>query len=489
MRRSFLTSGRDQASRSNGKRKLKMKAGIVALLMALCLTGCTKDAEKFYQNGIKCMDQKNYEQAASYFKEAIKKQDDKAEYYIAYGMALTAANDLEGAKEALERAVVDKENSIVKVNNKLAYRGLGICASKEGNYEKAEEYFKQALEINAQNELDQDLICFLTDTYLAQGNPEAAKELLEDAIGENGSQVLYTKRAAVFMEMGEYEKAIADYEQVKTASPDCIFGKYQAYTGLGRTQEAKQVLQEALDVVPEGAKEKYSYARLLYYAGEEDASYYEEGMKYFEEVCTEYPESLYYMGKIAQKQMDYAKACEYYEKYIDQCPELVEGVYLELGSCYALDGQAQEAASVLKDGYEKVEYGEKKKLAYALTRQYEQAADYDSAYEFVKKYTEDFPDDATMETELKFLKTRTSEFAKDHGKKDFYTLSGETPEDAFGEPKTDETTAEPETDETTKDEEDAETSTDGTVNDSSAAGDDEEALSGADYQNGYEQIY
>ena len=73
-------------------------------------------------------------------------------------------------------------------------------------------------------------------------------------------------------------------------------------------------------------------------------------------------------------------------------------------------------------------YAEKKKIAYRLTQIYEKNADFDSAYEFVREYTSSFPEDEIMDRELKFLKTRTSEFAKDHGKRDFFELTGVEPD-------------------------------------------------------------
>lgn len=416
--------------RSRGKKVQKTVICFLTLLTVCCITGCSGEAENYYNNGIKCMNQKRYEQAASYFNEAIKKQDDKAEYYIAYGMALLAVNDFSGARAALERAVVEKDNSIVKGNNKLAYRGLGMCAVKEGNYEQAVDYLEKALEISVQTELNQDIYCFLTDAYMAQGKSEEALLLLEGALKEKEEDVLYVKRAAVYMELEEYEKALADYEKAKDRadSIDCIFGKYQAYMGLGRTEDAKAVLVKALEATPETDKEKYSYARIQYYAGNEDSSYYEESMKYFEEICDDYPESFYYMGLICQKQNNYEKACEYYEDYMNRCSESVDEVYLALGNCYEADGRKDAAIEVLKTGYERSGYAEKKKIAYRLTQIYEKNADFDSAYEFVREYTSSFPEDEAMDREMKFLKTRTSEFAKDHGKRDFFELTGAQPD-------------------------------------------------------------
>ena len=166
------------------------------------------------------------------------------------------------------------------------YVALERKSREEGNYEQVESYYQQAVALYADGV---EAVLEKSRALYEQNQYEDVIEFIDESSlnvvneGATPGDIFFLYGNSYF-ELEEYEKALADYEKAKDRadSIDCIFGKYQAYMGLGRTEDAKAVLVKALEATPETDKEKYSYARIQYYAGNEDSSYYEESMKYFE---------------------------------------------------------------------------------------------------------------------------------------------------------------------------------------------------------------
>ena len=73
-----------------------------AFLMVVMLTGCIVNP---YKNGIEALENGRYEEAAKEFKEAVKKEQNKADSYRGLGIALWETEDYDGAKKALETAL------------------------------------------------------------------------------------------------------------------------------------------------------------------------------------------------------------------------------------------------------------------------------------------------------------------------------------------------------------------------------------------------
>ena len=113
-------------------------------LSAFSVTGCN-EAKSAYKDGVALMEDEKYDQAAECFKIAIDENNEKAEYYIAYGMALLKGGDAEASIKVFERAILTTDNKIVRENNKQAYWGRGIAYYECYEYQKAIEDFAAAI--------------------------------------------------------------------------------------------------------------------------------------------------------------------------------------------------------------------------------------------------------------------------------------------------------------------------------------------------------
>ena len=94
--------------------------GLVTACSITVVSGCGKSAGTLSKSGEAHMDAMEYDLACADFEQAIKKNPDRAEYYISYGFALLGKGDIDNAIAQFDKAHSDKENDIVYENNKLA---------------------------------------------------------------------------------------------------------------------------------------------------------------------------------------------------------------------------------------------------------------------------------------------------------------------------------------------------------------------------------
>jgi tetratricopeptide (TPR) repeat protein len=130
----------------------------VILSCGVLMAGCGS-GNRSYQKGIKAMQAGEYEDAGTFFKKAIKENDERAEYYIAYGMYLNEQGEYEEAVKQFERAYQDTENTIANVNNKQVYLGEAIAYTHLQKYEKALSLCKRALKLTNTASLDNRIWC------------------------------------------------------------------------------------------------------------------------------------------------------------------------------------------------------------------------------------------------------------------------------------------------------------------------------------------
>lgn len=153
----------------------KLHLYMTVLLMAVMLTGCIVSP---YKSGMEALEGGQYEEAAKQFKEAVKKEQNKADSYRGLGVSLWETKDYEGAKEALENAL--KEGS---KKTGTVYNLLGSCELEAGNMEEAIAYFEEGLKIEGNDdELTQAMRFNCIYAYEKLGDIETAKNLLTEYI-------------------------------------------------------------------------------------------------------------------------------------------------------------------------------------------------------------------------------------------------------------------------------------------------------------------
>lgn len=155
----------------------KLHLYISVFFMAIMLTGCIVNP---YKSGMEALEGGQYEEAAKQFKEAVKKEQNKADSYRGLGIALWETKDYKGAKEALENALEEGSEKTGTI-----YNLLGSCELLEGNMEEAIAYFEEGLKAEGNDdELTQAMRYNCIFAYEKLGDMETAKNLLTEYVAD-----------------------------------------------------------------------------------------------------------------------------------------------------------------------------------------------------------------------------------------------------------------------------------------------------------------
>lgn len=199
-------------------------------------------------------------QAIEQFEEVLKVQEDNQTALI--GMARVYLDDDEMDKalpHLLRVAELNEDNPFKHTLEELeaVYYDLGVIYIRKGMYDLAEEYLRQALEINT---VDADALYMLGQTQEKNGNLEGALVSYQRAVRLAPDFVeVYRGMRDVYLDLGmvgegkyatgmiylagrSYPEAIEDLTEATTAVPEMA----EAHLGLGFALEAEGRPEEAL---------------------------------------------------------------------------------------------------------------------------------------------------------------------------------------------------------------------------------------------------
>lgn len=363
-----------------------------------------------YEDAVKLFKTEQYDEACARVQLAIKKNGEKADYYILYGMSLIGCADYENARKQFLHVVQNKDNKLSREINKQAYRGIALTYYESGVYDQAKAYFQLSLDTDAFDEMDSDLKAYVAECEMYLGEyGEAVKSfsnLIDNKDGDKEAIIsYYMGRANAYMITGEYLKAADDYEQALDRNKECYpayVGKYLALYNTHDENAANEFLKNSIEMLQKKEKDYYYLAILEYYNNN-----YNTALDIFvDEKDNGNKEADYYIGLIKQSQGFYEKALSHYEEYIAAVPSGKTAEFCnQVGGCYmALEDYEQaaeyfETGALLSGGNLKQEVLRNRIIAYEKLGEYNKAAEY--AEEYIEQY-----DDPEMITEYKFIQTR-----------------------------------------------------------------------------------
>ena len=126
---------------------------LVFCCIIFAATGCG-EAEKEYKKAVELMESGKYEDCLKHFADALEKNSEKAEYYIAYGTALNRTGRYKEAAIEFGKAYQDTDNQISRQNNKRLYLGQAVACYGMGENEKALEACDKALSYGKDKDVD-----------------------------------------------------------------------------------------------------------------------------------------------------------------------------------------------------------------------------------------------------------------------------------------------------------------------------------------------
>jgi tetratricopeptide (TPR) repeat protein len=386
---------------------MKKKLLILGLFITMffLMSGCSS-AGGYIRNGRKCFLSGNYEEAEGNFAAAIKLNPNRAEYYIDYGLTLTALGRYEDAITQFDRVYMDKDILMVKQNNERALRGKGIAYYDMQDYTEAIRQFDAALEIGVLSELDMDILYYKGNALLITGAYPEAGDTYTRIIDTFGNEAeALGKRAYTYLKTGEYDKCLADYDLAISLNPenyDFYFGKYDLLMTQQNEEGASEILAQASAIVAESKEDQYNLAKIHYYQRLYDVALAELS----ESFAQGFTEAYYYIGEIYAKEKDYTTAIYYYDKYIEEGEIKEPAVYNQAAFCKMKQGDYDGALKYLESGIGFGDAGAMKALKRNEIIAYEKLSRFDIAIGKLNDYLTSYPKEKEAERELEFVKTR-----------------------------------------------------------------------------------
>lgn len=286
------------------------------------------------------------------------------------------------------------------------YRQYGITCMESGKYEEAVEAFQNSLNesVGRVGEREIDTCFYKARAQYLGGSAEDALDTYSAVIEYNGDGRAYYLRGNLYFELGEQEKAYADYE--KAVEQD---GKnYQIYIGIyemlssrGMEQEGQKYLSKALEIKGDKPEDALCKGWICYLLGD-----YSEAVSYLEKAdeagLTLAP---YYLGQTCEAQGDSANAEKYIRKYLDSGSATSYDLY-ELGSAELAEGDYAQALVYYNAGLDMESVPNKQNLMRSAIAAYEYSGDFKSAKKLVKEYVKQYPSDEAAARERTFLESR-----------------------------------------------------------------------------------
>lgn len=154
----------------------------------------------------------------------IRKESDKASLYLALALDYKSIGELSGIAVFFEKSLKVYEEGIEKFGSKniLFYLNGGNLAERLGDYDKAERYFKKAIEISSADESGYMELAELYE-YKMKKSKEEILNIFNGAIGK----MVYTNaiiqaRASYLRRVEDYQAALEDYKKLSAIFPNNI---------------------------------------------------------------------------------------------------------------------------------------------------------------------------------------------------------------------------------------------------------------------------
>ena len=288
-----------------------------------------------------------------------------------------------------------------------AYRQIGINNLEQGKYDDAVDAFQKALDqslatIGAE-ELD---ICYYKAQaqYMA-GDTKGALETYTALIDYDKKNAdAYYLRGSLYLLEGEDKKALADYASAvenDDANYDLYIQAYSDLTDAGYSDEAKQYLEDAVQVSGKDAQDYAMRGKAYALLGEYDKA--AEQLDKAVELKSD--DAILYRAQVYEATGDSDKAQSLYEEYV-KTNEDNPAALGSLGSMLLEAGKYEDALNYIQTALASEDVEDEQNLRRNEILAYEYKGDFASAKEKMASYVEDYPEDETAAREYQFLQTR-----------------------------------------------------------------------------------
>ena len=311
--------------------------------------------------------------------------------YVEECQYANAVNSFEKAKEKGEDA-------------RQVYRGLGIAYMGLADYGKSIEAFLQALDNSngILDSMDYDINFYLAAAYYKNGQLKEAKDTYDAVIDlDSRDAIAYELRGKICLEMGQYEKAMEDFDraiELEDKDYDMLLEIYKVLETEGYAQAGRGYLEKALE---EGKKSMTETQKgmMYFFLGE-----YEEARQILEKEKNSGKQAVTYLGMTYEKLGDCNYACSLYNNYL--LNEADATLYNQLGLCKIQMEEYEAALMAFQKGMEVENCPCMQSLKFNEIVAYEYLGDFQKAAVLMQSYLLTYPDDKEAKREQEFLQTR-----------------------------------------------------------------------------------
>ena len=341
----------------------------LALLAVICLfSGCQggQEAPSLADEGMAAVRQEHYEEALSNFSASIGTDEDVL----------------------------------------VSYRGMGMAYMGLEQYEKAVNAFDEAYQLtnDRMKETRRDLLFYKAAALYRQQDYSETINTCTNILDISQEADAFYLRGACYLELGEQEKAKANFDAAVGLSPedyDLYLNIYECYKEEKLSAEGGAYLSGAMDIEPETPQDYCQRAR-IYYALED----YESAKKELDALVEEKNgDALFLMGQVYLAMGDYAHSKSMYQEYIEtagETPLAYNGIVL----ANLAENDADSALKNIEKGLSLEEEDGKQELLFNEIVAYEYKQDYETAKKKAEAYVEAYPSSEDGKKEYEFLKTR-----------------------------------------------------------------------------------
>ena len=401
------------------RRKQKQALRLVAACLVIAALVVTVFSVKNYNSGsrhdnkgMNAYESGDYDTAVNEFKEAISYDGSNADYYIHLGMAYVEQKSYDEALGYFNQAEGCAENDDQKA---LLNRGRGIACLYQGDYQTAIKWFGDALNISSQsNDIQIDTLYYKAEAEQKSGDYQAAVQSygqIIDLKDDAGTRML---RGMAYMQLQDYASAEKDlYAAIKQSRKSYAVYRtlYSALEAQGKDDEAKQVLNDALQLSGSSGEDYYNrgmiYVDLQDYTNATDMlnKSYDKG----------YKAALLGLGDVSYTQQDYDTALTYYGKYFDEVDissvdaSLAAKAYNQYAAVLLAKGEYEKAAQACESGLTYNDRESDVALSFNLIVSYEHLEQWEDAYNTAKTYVSKYPEDTKGQKEYQFLESRVTQ--------------------------------------------------------------------------------
>lgn len=350
-------------------KRRSLKLFLTLSVMALALSGCSKEGDAAYKEGINALTVQEYDVAVEKLNEACE-------------------------------AGSDRERTM---------RALGLAYMGEERYSEAVLAFKEALKAagTSTGELECDINYYMAVSLSKLGEYDEAISRLDAVIAlRPADRQALVQRGQLELFLGDKETAKADFDKavaVKKSDAGIYIDIYDAYVKRGMESEGAEYLNAARNA-DAGKLNDLDKGRLCFYTGDyEGACNY---LEYARSTQQSGPELIGLLGRCYCLREKYENATAIYLGYLEENPD--PAIYNELGLCYVNEGDYASAADAFHNGSEI-----KEKNTYMQILKHneivclEYMGEYEQAAALAAEYIDTYGDEGgLMSKEYDFLYTR-----------------------------------------------------------------------------------